>query len=267
MQTVPKTPITAIVVMYNEDRRLKQCLENLAFCDQIIAVDLGSTDRCVEIAKACGIELIHHPWVPISEFVLPDIVPMSRNPWIIRLDPDEVFPPALVDDVFDSIFDHDRAGMISLPHQFYFLGTPLTTTFWGNIQYVARIFHKERVDVLPHVHRGIDLKDGYTHEIITFNGKNAVQHYWVDRLSQLFEKHRRYIKFEGKSRYETGQRFTWPGMFRDVAQALLSSLIKKKGFSGGVNGIFLSFFYAGYVGMGMLSLRKYQKVKKKESHL
>jgi glycosyltransferase involved in cell wall biosynthesis len=259
MRSTPKIPFTAIVVTFNEDRRLEQCLESLNFCDQIIVVDLGSTDRCVEIARACGAELINHPQVPISELVLPDAVPLSRNPWIIRFDPDEVFSLSLVDEADDLIKARNQAGMISLPHQFFFLGRPLNTTFWGNIQYVPRIFHKDRVNLLPFVHRGITLLNGFTHETIAFNGKNAIQHYWVDRLSQLFEKHQRYIKGEGKARYASGERFKWLGFLREVAKALYISLFRKKGILGGINGIFLSFFYAWYIGRSLFSLRKYQQ--------
>ena len=93
-----KDPIkfTGIVVTYNEENHLKECLTSLMFCDQLIVVDLGSTDRSIEISKQCGAEIKHEKLVPIVEQIKERVVGFSRNDWIIFIDPDEVFPLDIV---------------------------------------------------------------------------------------------------------------------------------------------------------------------------
>ena len=74
-----------------------------------------------------------------------------------------------------------------------------------------------------------------------------------------FEKHWRYIKFEGEARYKKGERFSWQIWLRQTVRALKQSLIDAKGLQAGFTGVFLSVFYAWYVCMSLLSLRQYQR--------
>jgi len=252
--------ITAIVVTYNEERRLEACLKSLKFCSQLIVVDIGSTDRCPEIARACGAEVISHPWVPIGEFVLADTIGLSKNDWILRLDPDEIVPDALAQSILDAIMNiREDVGQIILPHQYYFLGKPLTTSFWGGIRFIPRIFHRDRVIYTDMVHRGPACKDGFVLHKIEYTGMNALEHYWIDSYQQLWEKHWRYIKLEGKSRYNDGKRFSLYQLLKETAKAFYDSMILKRGWRGGFTGIFLSFFYTWYIFMSILSLALFQK--------
>ena len=251
--------ISAFIVTYNEEKRLRDCLKSLSFCDQIVVVDLGSTDRSVEIARSCNVQLAKHAPVPFVEEVWADVIPMLNHNWVLRADPDEVFPPDMVSDLNDLLeCVPDDVGYITIPHQFYFLENPLRYTVWGGIRNIGKVFHKHRVNIYPRIHGGIEIKDGYKSFDLTPSQTTAIQHFWVDSYSQLFSKHQRYIKHEGKSRYENGQRFSWIKMVTFTAKALLKSLVKKKGWLGGWVGWYLSFFYAIYEARAWLSLRTYQ---------
>jgi glycosyltransferase involved in cell wall biosynthesis len=245
--------------MFNEERRLEQCLKSLQFCDQIIVVDLGSNDRSLEIAQQYATEVIHHSHVPVSEWIIPEIVSTARYSWIIRLDPDEVFPSGLVKELQKTLSDSDNIGKVSLPHQYYFLNKELKYTIWGGIRHIARVYNSERGEFIPYVHNPYVLKEGFGERIIDSEGINPIQHYWIDDLNQLLEKHERYISAEGKARFDAGNRFNWLTFVLNTIKALYSSLIRKKGILGGKDGIYLSFFYAWYIARSMLSLREYQK--------
>lgn len=260
-----KVRITGLVVTYNEERRLHACLNCLAFCEQLIVVDLGSTDQSVSIAREHGAEVISHRRVPFAEELWPEVVPLARNDWIIRIDPDEVYPPLLVEDLVNAIVDDERAGMIIVPYQYYFGEVPLHTTHWGGTKYYGWIVHRGRVVLKPLVHTRPECKPGYVQVRIERKAGNVVQHYWVDGWSQLIEKHTRYIRLEGESRYATGARFSWRTWVRGTLGALKRSLVDDRGLFGGLLGIALSFFYAWYVSMSLLSLRRYQRRKKSES--
>lgn len=258
---------TGIVVTYNEARRLRECLNSLAFCEQLLVIDLGSEDRSVEIAQECGADIVHHNWVPVVEKVWPDVLPLARNHWIIRADPDEVMPDGLIKDIKDAIREDPSIGVINVPYQYYFLGQPLNVSIWGGIKSISKVFHKDRVELTPNVHRGVHCPDGHTQKIIESKGDNAVRHYWVDSYRQLLKKHWRYIKEEGVSRYNSGHRFRWKRWGKETWRVLKRNLINYDGLRGGFRGIFLSFFYAWYINMSLLSLRHYQKQVEKSDAL
>ena len=47
-----KAPLSAVLITRNAANVLDPCLESLAFVDDIVIVDSGSTDRTAEIARA-----------------------------------------------------------------------------------------------------------------------------------------------------------------------------------------------------------------------
>ncbi len=58
VDSVPQADFSGIVVTYNEGSRLRACLDSLAFCNYRTVIDLGSTDRSVEIAVQSGQNLL-----------------------------------------------------------------------------------------------------------------------------------------------------------------------------------------------------------------
>ncbi|HUO76527.1 MAG TPA: glycosyltransferase family 2 protein [Thermodesulfovibrionales bacterium] len=254
-----KIPLTAIVVTYNEAPRLRNCLESLAFCDQLLVVDLGSADESVRIAQECGAEVFHHDWVPFVERVLRYALSFARNDWVLRFDPDEAFPKKLVNHLMPSLVQ-THVAIVGLPYQYYFLGKPLRTTIWGGKRMMSRkLFHKDRVEISPYVHQALQCKPGYAQINVEPLGDDAIQHFWVDSFEQLSEKHRRYLRYEGESRYRTGQRFAWHKMFYNTLRSLGENLVYRRGLFGGFSGIFLSFYHSWYVCRGWLSLREYER--------
>jgi glycosyltransferase involved in cell wall biosynthesis len=251
--------ISAIVVTLNEEKYLRECLKSISFCDQILVVDLGSTDNSVAIAREFATDFITHVPVPFVEEIWYEYFPSLRNDWVLRVDPDEIFPLALSNEIQKLIHtDNGSIGSILIPYQYYYCGKPLNYTVWGGVRNFPKIYNKHRISLHVRVHTGISLKPGFVEFPLKYDGINYVQHYWIDSNEQLFAKHKRYLEHEGKSRYNNGQRFSWLKMFRLVYKCFKVSMFKKQGWRGGRDGIFLSFFYAKYEAVAHLSLRRYQ---------
>jgi glycosyltransferase involved in cell wall biosynthesis len=54
--------VSAIVVCFNEEKNIGDCLESLRWCDEIVVVDSFSTDRTVEICRQYTDRIIQRPW-------------------------------------------------------------------------------------------------------------------------------------------------------------------------------------------------------------
>jgi glycosyltransferase involved in cell wall biosynthesis len=250
---------TAIVVTYNEDRRLGECLESLSFSDELLVVDLGSVDRSIEIAKSHGATVLHHERLPVVEKVRARVIDQASNDWVLFIDPDEVFCPSLLDDaapLFDASSD---IGRIFFPWKFYFRSRPLTGTKWGGEKYKGVLIHRDRCRLAGDVHRGIDLREGFRAAQVSWDEASGhIRHYWMDSYRQLIEKHLRYIQQEGEARYNQGERFSWRRFCHESLAAFKHSLIDHEGWREGLRGLLLSAFWAWYHGASLLSLRRYR---------
>ena len=80
--------LSAIVITKNEAANIGECLDSLAFCDERIVVDCGSTDATVEIARAKGARVEFHEWRgfgPQKNYALS----LANGTWVFSLDADE----------------------------------------------------------------------------------------------------------------------------------------------------------------------------------
>ncbi len=91
-------PISGVVICFNEQDGIARCLESLSFCDEIVVVDSGSTDRTREIAARYTDRVIEQPflgYVKQKNFALDH----ARHDWVIALDADEALSPELADEI------------------------------------------------------------------------------------------------------------------------------------------------------------------------
>ena len=68
---------SGLVVTFNEERRLAQCLHGLSFCDEVVVADLGSSDASVAIAERAGARVCSLPHEPFVEAVWPRAVELT----------------------------------------------------------------------------------------------------------------------------------------------------------------------------------------------
>jgi len=256
---------SGIVVTFNEATRLRECMQSLDFCQEIVVVDLGSKDASVEIAEEMGARVIHHPHVQIVEEVRAEAAAYAENDWLAMLDPDEVFPKSRIGEINEIVNSTNNVGIVAIPTRNYFLGKPLYSTRWGLVQHKPRIVNRDRVRFESDVHAGILIKTGYEKKYLPYRrDSEVIKHYWVDSIPDMISKHVRYVKKEGKARYNRGERFSLRMWRSETRQALRENLVEYKGLKGGMAGIFLSIFYAIYTFFGIYYLYKYESSLKKK---
>ena len=81
--------LSILIITFNEERNIERCLLSVkGFCDEIVVVDSGSTDRTVEMAEALGAKVIHQPFlghIGQKNFA----ITQASGDWILSLDADE----------------------------------------------------------------------------------------------------------------------------------------------------------------------------------
>src|SRR5688500_8695000 len=82
--------LSLCMIVKNEETFLEDALrEAKLYCEELIVVDTGSSDRSVEIAKTCGAKVSFFEWV--NDFSLARNFSLSQasGDWILILDADE----------------------------------------------------------------------------------------------------------------------------------------------------------------------------------
>ena len=86
--------VSGVVICMNEADRIERCLRSLAFCDEIVVVDSGSTDGTREIAARYSDRVIVQDflgYVKQKNFALE----RASGDWVVCLDADEGLSPEL----------------------------------------------------------------------------------------------------------------------------------------------------------------------------
>ena len=255
------TRFSGVTVTCNDAPHLAECLSRLAFCDERIVVDLGSTDGSPQIARRCGARVVAHPHVPIVEHVRAFTVQQARHDWIVFLDPDIIFQPHLVGPIRELVDTRPELAIVYIPMRNHFLGRPLFATRWGKLLNHPVVLHRQRVQLDRLVHRGVRPAPGFRGVSLEpgVNEENVMAHFWIDSYRQLVRKHRRYVREEGEARFHTGERFAWTAAVRAVLRGYRECFVTDGGWRCGWRGWFLSGFWAWYTAASWLSLRRYQR--------
>jgi len=62
-----RTLLSVSSIKKNEEKRLPNCLKSVAFADEVLVVDSGSTDGTVALAKSFGVKVLVEAWRGYSQ--------------------------------------------------------------------------------------------------------------------------------------------------------------------------------------------------------
>ena len=242
-----RLPVSAIVASRNEAAELARCLPTLTFCDEIVVIDLESTDETADVAAAHGARVVPHALVPIAEWARIDVVPEARHDWLLLTDPDEEIPPALADEVAALLPTiGDDVAIVWAPIRFLFAGRPLTGTVWGGENRRRFLVRRSGVELDRTLFGGTHLRDGFRALELPFREETAIRHHWVSGYRDWTRKHRRYFALDREQRVAAGHLTGLRAVARTPFRSFYDSLVRKAGYRDGARGVALSALWAAY---------------------
>jgi glycosyltransferase involved in cell wall biosynthesis len=208
MSTTPqKIPVSVLIPAKNEELNLSACLESVARADEVFVVDSQSSDRSLEIAESCGVEVVQFHfngrWPKKKNWSL-DNLPF-RHEWVLIVDCDERIPPELWDEIATAIQNPNYSGYY-LNRKVFFLGQWIR--YGGKYpDWNLRLFkHQQgryenlKTEDIPNT------GDNEVHEHVILQGrvgylKNDMLHIDFRDIYHWLERHNRYSNWESRVYY------------------------------------------------------------------
>lgn len=92
--------LAAVVLTFNEEKHLPDCLASLRWADEVVVFDSFSADRTPDIARSFGARFIQHPFSNYAAQRNAALEAVEAD-WIFFVDADERATPALADEIKD----------------------------------------------------------------------------------------------------------------------------------------------------------------------
>lgn len=247
--------ISVVINTLNEAENLPRAIASVkGFADEIVVVDMESSDSTPEIAKKLGAKVFTHKKTGYVEPARNFAVGKAMNSWVLVLDADEEIPKSLVYEI-QKILKSPKADYFRLPRKNIIFGHWMKYSRWWP-DYNIRLFKKGSVSWNEIIH-AVPITQGVGGEL---EGKeeNAIIHHHYDSVEQYIERMNRYTTQHAEIRVNEGYKFTWKDILIKPANEFFSRYFFGEGYKDGLHGLSLSFLQA----FSELSL--YLKVWQKE---
>ena len=119
----PAPTVSVCLVCRNEADKLPACLESIRWADEIIVLDLQSSDDSAGVARRHGARVISHERVPVVEAVRNVVADAATGDWVLAMDPDERVTPGLREELLRLRHRND-IDVVAIPFMNYDLGYP-----------------------------------------------------------------------------------------------------------------------------------------------
>ena len=133
-------PVSVVVLTRDEEVNIARCLASVAWAEQAVVIDSGSTDNTVSIARSAGADVVEQPWLGFSgqrEFALRLLE--VRHDWVYFVDADEWVSPALASEIAAQVGAATDCAAFTHRLRLVFLNTWIRHCGWYSGSWVVRL--------------------------------------------------------------------------------------------------------------------------------
>lgn len=194
--------ISVIIITKNEAEEIRACLESVAWADEVIVLDSGSTDGTVAICKELGAQVhLSDNWPGFGPQKNRALGYATKD-WVLSLDADERVTPELRAQLIGAMAEARYNGY-HIPRISQFCGTFIRHSGWYP-DYVLRLFR-----------RGAGRFSGdLVHEKVLLDGNagrlsSPLLHYSYRTADDVERKVAHYAASAARQMYAAGKKVTW----------------------------------------------------------
>ena len=246
--------LSVCIICMNEAKHIERCLESVAFADEIVIVDSGSTDATLEIARRYTDKIYSRPDWEGFGIQRRRAEQLASHDWIFAIDCDEVVSPQLQDEIKMRLADADEGCVIRINRLTNFCGHLIRHSGWYP-DYVDRIYNRSR----------FGYNDKTVHEALSCKAARKISltedllHYQYDDLFLYINKRNRYAETGAEDKLKQGKNASLTRALVAAMTAFIRHYLLKRGFLDGKIGFVIAVIQMQYTFNKYLFL-KYKKV-------
>jgi glycosyltransferase involved in cell wall biosynthesis len=229
--------IATLVLTYNEEENVKDCLESIEWVDEIVVVDSYSEDNTVELAKEYTDKVYQREFDDFASQRNYGLGQINAE-WVLVVDADERVTLELKEEILNRL-DNSQAEGYEVPRKNYFLGKWIKYCGWYP-DYTLRLFKTNDNEYSGLVHEGIKIEG----EVSKLD--SDLIHYTYRDLEHYLNKINQYTTLDAEGKYQTGKEKGLIYILLRPVVEFIKKFILKKGFLLGTQGLILSILSSYY---------------------
>lgn len=231
--------ISATIITYNEERNIARAIESLRSADEIVVVDSGSSDRTVQIAQQLGARVIEQQWLGYAgqKNYAAD---QASHDWILAVDADEALSEILEAEIWQLKKNGPQFDAYSMPRLAQYLGKWILHSGWYPDRKVRLYNRKKAKWVGKYVHESVQVSG-------TVGRLDAnLLHFTCQSLSEHLRTMDRYTTLAAEELVAQRRKIGWYQLAVDPAWTFFRTLVLKRGFLDGMEGMAIAWMGAIY---------------------
>lgn len=245
-----KRPVSAILIAYNEERRLSACLERLLWTNEIVVVDSGSTDATREIANRYTERVFEIPWKGFGP-QKQAAVELATHDWVLVVDCDELVTPQLADEVVALLGLPEVKAGYDVPRRTFIGAKEIKYCGWYPDRTV-RLFDRTKAR----------FSESLVHECVEVHGETGslqgdLLHYSYAGIGDMLPKIGQYSDLWAQQMHAAGKRNSFVTLLIKPLAAFIKTYLLKKGVLDGFEGLVIAVCTA------FLTFLKYAKLRER----
>ncbi len=225
--------LSVIVIARNEEASIGDCLKSVAWADECIVLDGGSTDATVAIAKALGARVAVATDWPGFGPQKNRALALATGDWVLSLDADERVSPALKDEI-EAAMRVSGTTVYRMPRASSYCGRTLRHGGWWP-DYVIRLFRRGEARFSEDlVHERLLC----TQDVGTLT--QPLLHDTYASLEEALDKANRYSTLGAQQAFARGERASLMTALGHGLWAFFRTYVLRRGFLDGGQGLLLA---------------------------
>jgi glycosyltransferase involved in cell wall biosynthesis len=239
--------VSVIIITRDEARHIRAALDSVAWADERIVVDSGSTDDTVALAREAGARVEVREW-PGYGAQRNHAASLARNDWILALDADERVTPALAVEIRQLLASEPGMPGFRIPRVTRYLNRWIRTTDWYP-DWQLRLYDRRRA------HWSLDL----VHESVRADGtcgrlQGELEHFAYRDVAHHVATINQYTSLAARRLAAERRRSSPAGAAFHALAAFSRNYVLRRGFTDGAAGFVVSVANSYYVWLKLVKL-------------